>query len=54
MSKSEKCTKINKDNDSKMSYNGVAYQPKEHRGVVVLWITAYTILKQFTTINEQI
>ena len=48
MSKSENCTKINKDNASKMSYNGVANQPKEHRGVVVLWVIAYTILKQFT------
>ena len=36
MSKSKNCTKINKDNGSKMSYNGVANQPKEHRGVVVL------------------
>ena len=36
MSKSKNCTKINEDNGSKMSYNGVANQPKEHRGVSCL------------------
>ena len=48
MSKSEKCTKINKDNNLKKSKNGVATQPEKLKGVVVLWIKAYTIRKQFS------
>ena len=36
MSKSENCTKINKDNNSKMSCNGAANQSKEHRRAIVL------------------
>ena len=47
MSNTKKCTK-NKDNDSEMSYNGVAKPTKELKGVVALWIKAYTIQKQFS------
>jgi hypothetical protein len=38
----------NKDNDSKMSYNGVANPTKELKGDVVLWIIAYTIQRKFS------
>ena len=48
MSKSEKCTKINKDNDTKRVKMELLNQPKKLKGVVALWIKAYTIQKQFS------
>ena len=40
----------NKDNDSKMSYNGVAKPTKELKGAVALWIIAYTIQRKFSRV----
>ena len=40
----------NKDNDSKMSYNGVATPANELKGDVALWIIAYTIPRRFSRV----
>ena len=40
----------NKDNNSKMSYNGVARSTKELKRAIALWIIAYTILRRFTRV----
>ena len=40
----------NKDNDSKMSYNGVDNPTKELKGDVASWIIAYTIQRKFSRV----